>query len=264
MTAATTALSQMYANNVLGDCVIAAIAHLIGLFTGNAGGPPVVLTTAQIITLYSAIGGYIPGHANTDQGCDEQTALNYWQQHGAPAGSHQIAGWLAVDATNVAEVKAALWLFENLFFGIELPDAWLTVRSSGFVWDAGVPNPNNGHAVAGVGYDAHGIQVSTWGMTGTLTWAALAANVGKRASGGELYVVLSQDSIARANAKAPNGMSWAQLVADFDAIGGHVPSPAPAPPAPVPAPPPPLPAAPTREQVLASITTALNELSWQR
>lgn len=256
--AAHAALVQMYKNDQLGDCVPAAMAHLVGLFTGNAGGPPVLYTDQQVVALYSAIGGYVPGNPNTDQGCDEVTALNYWTQHGAPAGSHQVAGWLAVDPTNVAEVKAALWLFENLFFGIELPDTWTQIQSSGFVWDVGTPNPSNGHCVCGVGFNAAGIQVSTWGMIGTLTWAALARNVGLHSSGGELYVVLSQDSIAKATAKAPSGMSWTQLVADFAAIGGHVP----APPAPAPAPPAPT-HSPTKDQVLATISTALNGLTWR-
>lgn len=142
-------LSNVYCNDSIGCCVVSGMAHLVGLFTGNAGGPPLTLTDAQIIALYSAIGGYVPGDPSTDNGCDEVLALGYWQQHGAPIGSHQIAGWLAIDPTNVREVQTAMWLFENLFFGIELPDEWVNINSSGFVWDAGTPNPNNGHCFTG-------------------------------------------------------------------------------------------------------------------
>jgi hypothetical protein len=254
--AAATALSKMYLNDQLGDCVIAGMAHLVGLFTGNAGQTPVTFTDAQITALYSAIGGYVPGDASTDGGCNEQDALNYWKQHGAPNGSHQIAGWLAVNPADVNEVKTALWLFENLVFGIELPDAWLNVNASGFVWDAGAPNPNNGHCVVGCGYNAQGIQVSTWGMVGTMTWAALARDVIAQ-SGGELYCVISQDCLNRATTKTPAGLNWSQLVADFNAIGGNIPAPAPVPPAP-PAPV----AAPTKAQVLAAVTAAVNNLKW--
>ena len=277
--AASTALSQMYLNDQLGDCVVAGMAHLVGQFTGNAGATPVLFSDAQITALYSAIGGYVPGNPATDNGCNEVDALNYWQQHGVPAGSHQIAGWLSVDPTNAAEVKSALWLFENLLFGAELPDAWTQVSGPGFTWDAGTPDPNNGHCFVASGFNAAGIQVCTWGMIGTLTWRALTTDV-IPAAGGELYVVLSQDIINRASAKAPNGFNWAQLVSDMNAIGGHVPAPAPTPvptppPAPVPAPPPapapvptppaPVPPAPvhtppTQAQVLAAVTAAVNSL----
>src|SRR5580658_6278069 len=132
---AAAALAEVYENDTLGDCVIAGMAHVVGVLTGNAGGPPFLYTNQQIIGLYSAIGGYVPGDPATDQGCDEQTALNYWENHGAPAGStHKIAGWLSVDGSDPTEVRTALWLFENLYFGMELPDAWISPMpsSSGF------------------------------------------------------------------------------------------------------------------------------------
>lgn len=251
---ARSALSQVYLNDRLGDCVIAAIAHLVGLFTANSTGVPAVFTDAQILALYEAIGGYNPVDPHSDRGCDEQTALGYWQQHGAPAGLHPIVGWLAVDPTNVVEVKAAMYLFENLFFGIELPDKWVRdAHGDGFVWDAGQPNPNNGHAVCGVGFDSHGIQVASWGLVGTLTWAALQRDVIAR-SYGELYTVLSPEILVKATSKSPAGLAWDQLIADFDAIGGHVPMPPP--PAPL--------IGPTRAQAIEAVTNALNSLPWTR
>lgn len=233
---AMSVLTNIYGNDQLGDCVIAAGYHVVGVETGNAGK---IFTASdpQIVADYSAIGGYVPGDPNTDQGCDEQTALNYWTQKGFADGS-KLLGWLAVDATNRQEVMAAMWLFENLFFGMELPDAWIDPfpSSSGFVWDAGTPNPDNGHAIMGVGHDQKGVQIDTWGMIGTLTYAAIA-QLCTPSSNGELYVLLSPDQIAKGQAKAPNGVAWRDLVTDFDSMGGHVPVPAPpvppVPPAPV-------------------------------
>ena len=184
---AKAALAEMYGNNTLGDCVIACIGHVEGVLTGNAGTKPFLYKQKQIVSLYEAIGGYVPGDPATDRGCDEQTALNYWQQHGAPAGStHTIAGWLSVDGTNPSEVRTALWLFENLVFGMELPDAWVNPApsASGFTWDvAGPPDPNNGHCVAGVAYDADSVTIATWGMTGSLTDAADAQYATASANG---------------------------------------------------------------------------------
>jgi hypothetical protein len=225
---ALSALSNIYDNDTLGDCVIAGMAHIVGVLTGNAGQKPFIYSNDQIIALYSAIGGYVPGNPASDQGCDEQTALNYWENNGAPAGSHKIAGWLAVDATDPTEYRTALWLFENLYFGIELPDQWVNPMpsASGFVWDvAGAADPNNGHCVAGVAYNAEGVTIDTWGMTGLMTDKAIA-QYAVQASGGELYTVVSQDGLSKATQKAPSGFDWSQLVADFDSMGGNVPTPA--------------------------------------
>ena len=214
------ALSQMYLNDQLGDCVIAGIAHLLGVFSGNAGLPPIQLTAAQITALYSAIGGYVPGDESTDQGCDERTALAYWQQTGAPAGQNQITGWVSIDGTDPARFQTALWLFENLLFGVELPDKWIdpAPAASGFTWDvAGPSNPDNGHCFVGVGYTPAGVQIDSWGMIGTITNPAIA-NYATAGGSGELYAVISPAVIARATAKAPSGFDWAQLQADFSAF----------------------------------------------
>ena len=131
---------------------------------------------------------------------------------------------MTVDPTNLEECRTALWLFENVYFGLELPDAWINPApsASGFVWDvAGPSDPQNGHCVVGVGYTATGITIDTWGMTGLMTNAAVA-KYATQASGGELYTVVSLDAVNKANQKAPNGFDWSQLIADFDSMGGNV------------------------------------------
>jgi len=220
---ATTALSEMYDNDTLGDCVIACMGHVEGVLTGNAGAPGgEILPNEQIISLYSSIGGYVPGDPSTDNGCDEQTALNWWQQNGLVSGRNKIAAWVVVDGANLQEVHTTLWLFENLIFGFELPDEWITPfpSQSGFTWKvAGPPNPENGHCVAGVGYDRTGVRISTWGMLGVIQAAAIA-EYATTPNQGELYTVLSQDAISRATLKAPNGFDFSQLQADIESLRG--------------------------------------------
>lgn len=217
------ALSQMYMNDTLGDCVIAGMGHLGGIFTANAGGPELILTKPQVISLYSAIGGYVPGDESTDNGCDEVTALNYWRAHGAPIGSHKISNWMAVDATNVSEFQTAIWLFENILFGLELPDAWVNPfpGKNGFLWTLdGTPDPNNGHCIVGMAYSDKDktVGISTWGMYGEIANNAVQYYCAPEQNGA-LYTVLSPDIISRAKAKAPNGVDWTQLSADFDSMG---------------------------------------------
>jgi hypothetical protein len=221
---AADALSLVYLNDQLGDCVIAGGYHLVGVWTGNAGAPEFLATDAQIIADYGAIGGYVVGNPATDSGCDEQVALEYWRTHGFADGS-KLAGWLGLDANNEVEIKAAINIFEDCLLGIELPDEWITPfpSISGFVWGvAGAPNPNNGHCVVVVGYNTLGVQIATWGMIGTITWAALAAYCSP-SSGGEIYVLLDPDEIADGASDPASGFDLAQLQADLALLAPPAP-----------------------------------------
>lgn len=237
---AAAVLADVYQNDALGDCVVAGGYHVAGVETGNAGSA-FHATPAQIIADYSKIGGYVPGDPSTDNGADLQTALAYWSQTGFANGT-KLLGYLSVDPTNKAEVQAACWLFENLYIALELPDTYVNPFPSGngFVWDVGTPNPQQGHCIMAAGYGTTGITIGTWGMIGTLTYAALAA-LCSHSGGGELWIMLTPDQLAKGASKAPNGVDWAGIVADFDSLGGHVPVPAP----PAPPPPAPVPGAPT-------------------
>jgi hypothetical protein len=232
------AFSKMYLNDRLGDCVIAAVEHAEGGFTANANPPAMIYSDQETIDYYSAACGYVFGNESTDNGCEIQTVLSYWQRNGAPIGStHKIAGVLGIDPTDPVQIQTAIWLFgPGLIFGTELPDKWISPfpSGSGFVWDvSGPPNPNNGHCYLGVGYGQTGVNIATWGMTGTQTYAAIAAyNIPKYY--GELYIVISHDWISNARQIAPNGFNWQQLQDDFAAFSGQPPTPPPPPPPPPP------------------------------
>lgn len=217
--AAQKTLRRVYLNDSLGDCVIAAGGHIRGVTSGNAGNE-VAFADSDINKMYRIIGG------GGNNGADLKTAMSYWQKTGFTDGV-KLMGWLAVDANDPNEYRTACWLFENLYFGHESPDAWYNPmpKRDGFVWDvAGRPVPRNGHCTAGVGYDENGVKLSTWGMLGTLTDAAIAKYC-SRSGGGELYTMISPDMIAKAQVKAPNGLNWHELITDFNALGGRLPVP---------------------------------------
>jgi hypothetical protein len=253
---AAASLSNIYGNDTMGDCVVAAGYHFVGVATGNAG-TLWVATPQQIISDYSAIGGFDPNNPQaTDNGCDERTALDYWTNTGFADGT-KLTGWAVVDGTNTAEVQAAMFLFENLFFGMELPDAWINPFPSapGYLWDvAGAADPSNGHAVVGVGYNASGVQIDSWGMIGTLTYGAVATYAA--ANNGELYVMLSPDQLAKGQAVAPNGVAWSDLLVDLASLNGQQPAPPP------PVPPPPVPPSPGGVQLGLSDVQALLAAQW--
>jgi len=221
---AMSALRQMYLNDNLCDCVIADFAHLIGVLTGNANPPAVIYTPQQIETEYGVC-GYVPGDPATDQGCDEITVLNYLKSTGFPdstGNQHKIAGWLALNAADPTEWEEACYLFLNVIFCMELPDAWINPFPAADNWTwrvAGAPDPSNGHCFGMPGYFPRQKigRIYTWGMVGNITYAAIE-KYGVDAAGGGVYTVLSQDLIEKAKQIAPNGLNWAQLEADFAAL----------------------------------------------
>jgi hypothetical protein len=226
-------LDNIYLNDQLGDCVIAAGYHIVGVATANSGAA-FDASKPQIIADYSAIGGYNPsappdanGNNPTDQGCDEVTAMNYWCEKGF-ANKTVGAGWIEIDATNQQELEQALYLFEHVLLTLELPDAYYgpngqnAPTASGFTWDvAGSSDPDDGHAIMGMGYTATGIKIDTWAMLGSMTWAAVAKYC--IAPAGGAYVMLTPDVIVRATQKAPSGVDWNSLVDDLNSLGANIP-----------------------------------------
>jgi hypothetical protein len=219
---ARAALKEIYLNDALGDCVVAGAAHMIGVWTGNALPRPAIFGEWAIKNAYRAFSD--AQYPASDSGCDEIFALNLWAHEGfAPtyANPHKIVAWVAVDAANPRELRAALWLFEGLMSGVELPDAWINPPPSGdgFTFDvAGDPVPTNGHCMTHFSWDVDAIGCATWGMYGRITDAALAKYM-TPANGGALYAAVSQDALIRGAAKAPNGFDAAQLLADARRIG---------------------------------------------
>ena len=60
-----------------------------------------------------------------------------------------------------------------------------------------------------------------YGSPGIMTWEALAKYASEQ-SGGQLFVAISADMIAKGQTKAPNGFDWTTLLADFADLGGPV------------------------------------------
>ena len=212
---APNALSQMYLNNRLGCCVVAALLHGRGVTSANGGGPDIVFSDQNVTDLYGPMSG--GSYPSSDSGCDEDTAMDVAESLGYPDGIHELAH-ASVDATNWDEVCMAIYLFEFVISGQGLPAPWVApFPSPGSIWDVAGPSvPTNGHAVMYPGYDrcANVLDTRTWGIKISETRAALAAYAAP-AGGGELWVPLNADIIARATQKAPTMQSLAQLQQDL-------------------------------------------------
>lgn len=241
-TKAAASLQRMYLNNQLGDCVIAGKAHLFGVFTGNESGTVALANDSEIQNDYVAFCG--PG----DQGCVITDVLGSLKTTGLSMSGvrHKISDYVSVDNANSTLAKVATDLFGGLTIGINLPQVWYDNANPGFTWDV-VPRGVSiigGHDVSIVGYNATGVWVSTWGVLGLMTWAALAQTQIVT----ECYAMLAPDWTVNGNL-APNGVNVATLVSDLQMIAnGQVPdvgpTPVPPPPAPIPPVPNPPPAPP--------------------
>jgi hypothetical protein len=210
----------MMLNDQLGDCVIAAKGHAIMLWTALTGlHREVVLPDATILAGYEAVGGYVPGNPNTDNGCDMLTAAQYFQATGF--GGHRISAFAALGTgrqLNISHWQEAINLFAIVDIGLALPLAWQSKTSAGAVWDVDprgstrgewAPGSWGGHDVPLVGYDAAAktYQLITWGQPQYITEAAL------RTYCDEAYTYLSPDWIY--NGSAPNLYKLSDLQADL-------------------------------------------------
>ena len=146
----------MLLNNQLKNCVIAAMGHMVQQWTRFAANLAEMqtMTDAEALAAYEAIAGYNPHDANTDQGCDMLTALNYWRNHGIIVGGklHKIGGFVQINPQDLLEVRQSIWMFGNLFTGVALPlsaqsaDDW-TVPDGGIYSPAGQPGSWGLHCI---------------------------------------------------------------------------------------------------------------------
>ncbi len=221
-TKAMPGLRKMLLNDQYGDCVPAWMCHATSIFTANAGAISIA-SDAEVEKIYEQVGGFNPSDPNnTDNGTDENTALAWWKSRGIVVGGklHKIAISLAIDPNNEEEQKTAMWLFENLMYGVALPDAWVNPmpEADGWRWDvAGAPDPNNGHCFGAMGYGNSTFHIATWAMLGNIT-AGATQYYCNEAAGGQLFTVLSQEILERATMRAPSGVNWPGLVSDISKL----------------------------------------------
>ncbi len=196
----------MYANDRIGDCTIAAAAHMIEAWTAAGRGAAIEVTESAVLTAFDRV--KIVDPVSGEEGAVELDVLTDWRKHGV--GRHRIAAFARVSTHDHVLVRAAAWLFGGLYIGLALPLSAQTQR----VWDwtgslSGDARPGSwgGHAVDVVGYDAGVLTVVTWGRLLELTWSFWDRYVD------ECYCILSRDFLD--GGRAPNGFDLEALRADL-------------------------------------------------
>lgn len=237
LTKAATSISRVYANDRLGDCVIAGKYHQMGIWSANDTPSTILATDQEVIDHYHRICGA------GDNGCMITSVLDYFQRQGLVAGGklHKIDSYVSINNTNKELVKAANYLFGGLTLGINLPQAWTQAPG---VWDVTSSRIVGGHDVCSGGHNAQGVQIATWGEICTITWAAFLSTRWVE----ECYAELSPDWY-NDDRLSPHGINVELLKHDLAMLEEGAVPPMPTPPGPIPpvppTPPAPVPPSPT-------------------
>ena len=196
-------------NDQLGDCVIAAMGHMVQQWTyfATGGAGMQTMTDDEALAAYEAIGGYDPNDPNTDNGVCMLDALNYWRNVGIIVGGklHKIGGYVATDPQNLLQARQAIWMFGNQFTGVQLPTSvedandW-TVPDGGIYSPAGQPGGWGGHCVPMMAESPETLTCVTWGARLKLSHNFLFDYAD------EAYAILSPDWIT----------SQGETIAGFD------------------------------------------------
>lgn len=208
----------MLANDQLGDCVIAMVLHSIMSFHLDAGTTPPAFTDQDAISLYG-ICGYKPGDPSTDGGCDESAVMQAWENGLAQTSdgvSHTIAGTVAIDPTDLVEMRVGIDEFGAVSLGVALP-----VTAQGQTeWDVvGDPqkDPNSqpgswgGHGIPAREYDQASFSVVTWGSE------ILETVLFHQTYMQEAHVVVTQEMLNAAG-QGPSNVAWADLESDLSKL----------------------------------------------
>lgn len=210
----------MMLNDMLGDCVIAAMGHVIQQQTTYASGKAFVPSDSAILKGYMDVGGYQPGNPFTDNGCVMLDALKYWRKTGI--AGHKILAFATLKLGNMNELKQAITLFGNVYLGVDLPvtaqyqdKCWSVVPDAGAEAD---PLSWGGHCVNCAMYDP-AIPEEANSTIGFVSWGQLMymTTAFYRRYVSEAYVVLSQDWIEQ-NGVSPSGFDLTTLLSDLDAV----------------------------------------------
>lgn len=213
----------MLVNDQLGCCVVAALMHLLMQQAAADGDPLPRPSSDDVIKAYSAIGGYVLGHSDTDNGCAMLDALKYAQQVGLPWRGKRIkiGAYAKVNQRDAQQVASGLWLFGGLFAGFALPQTCAGASSWGQVptvlngdWS---PGSWGGHAVTESGLRG-GISGDSYD---SISWGAVYPTDSGffQAYCDEAYVVFSERLVGE-DSHCPAGFDKTELLADLAIVRG--------------------------------------------
>ncbi len=196
----------MLANDSVGDCTCADVLHHRMLQASVAhAGSPLTFTDTEAIALYENF-GYNPADPSTDQGAVMLDVQNYCKKN------FPVQGFVTLDANNLSQIQAALYLFGGVDLGFNVPRYIMDVPAGGSWSDSGGDTTiEGGHAVLACGYGRSGFRVVSWGTTYTANWEFWSQYVD------EAYAWVSTDWI-KASGVSPSGIDLNGLLQDLTQV----------------------------------------------
>ena len=165
---------NMYLNDELGDCVIAARAHMTLRFEKFEQAELIPISDDEVKTEYFKETG------GPDSGLVMLDSLNHWRKDGWTAGgkTYNIHAYASVDWKNHDQVKQGIFLLSGVYFGMQVPQSAVDQFKAGKIWEV-VANDGGiqgGHAVYTMAYvkilayNQVGPVIETWGKRVQATW----------------------------------------------------------------------------------------------
>ena len=206
----------MYRNDQLGDCTIAGIGHMYGAWTTYASGTGALFTDDVIRSVYSRVGGYVPGDESTDNGCNMQDVLDDQKSNGITdsAGKlHKVAGYAAFgNPCDEHLIGQVLDVFGSVYVGCNVQQHMEDEFAAGTPW-TWTPGGEvvGGHAIClqrRLGSGGAPLEYVTWGALQPATKGFQAGAVE------EAWAVVTEDWL-QANGTTVEGLDLHQLLADM-------------------------------------------------
>lgn len=195
-------------NDQYGDCFYAERCHADNTYTGWYG-PQSVFSLSAIKTRYLALSGGDNGLSDGD------VQREHRDRYIADVPAAKAIDFLYVDVTNPAAIDAAMYWFGGTAFTFTVSPDWISNSDAEFVWEASTyRNNSNGHAVSWNGKNSRGYRLITWGVTGTITPAAV------KVCNPDGFVTFSSRMFDPRTGKAMNGKHITELAAMWVSAGG--------------------------------------------
>jgi hypothetical protein len=214
----------MLANDQVGDCVDAAAMHMIlqQMSYTMAPAKPLLPTDAEVIAVYSANTGYIPGNVSTDQGSfvlGPNGLMQYWLTHGIVCGGvlNKPTAFLQITQPNPVEWQQAIAIFGSLMIGMQLPASIVDGDTVPDVWADPTGPIAGGHEILLAGYAQTRLgtvyDLVSWGSLYKVTEDFLLNTMDEA-------VCVIDPAFFSVTGKNPAGLDMAALTADMDVLRG--------------------------------------------
>jgi hypothetical protein len=164
--------TPMFANDVLGCCVISGRAHQTLRFEDIEQGSVLMITDAAIKK------EYLKETGGPDSGLVVLDSLSLWRHKGWKVGkrNYRIQAYAELDRANRNQIRLAIYADVGAGIGVSLPISAQAEIQSGQPWattsgPGSSPGSWGGHYVYVSGYTPKGPVCITWGRKQQMTWA---------------------------------------------------------------------------------------------